>query len=83
MRLKARSLAYLFTAGAALAALTLILPHDASFRELQIGTIAACALVIGALLYWSADRVAEWQVHLALAAGTTLICLANYYTGTA
>ena len=77
-------MAYLFTAGAALAALTLILPHDADFRELQIGIVVGCALLIGVLLYWSADRItSDWQVHAALAAGTTLICLANYYTGTA
>jgi PAS domain S-box-containing protein len=83
VRLKAHSLAYLFTAGAALAALTLMLPHDADFREPQIGAVAGCAFVIGVLLYWGADRIQEWQVHAALVAGTTLICLANYYTGTA
>jgi len=84
LRLKARALAYLFTAGAALAALTLILPHDSGFRELQIGIVVGCALVIGVLLYWTADRItSDWQVHLALAAGTTLISLANSYTGTA
>jgi PAS domain S-box-containing protein len=83
LRLKARALAYLFTAGAALAALTLILPHDSGFRELQIGIVVGCALVIGVLLYWSADRItSDWQVHAALAAGTTLISLANSYTGT-
>ena len=84
LRLKARALAYLFTAGAALAALTLILPHDSDFHELQIGIVVGCALAIGVLLYWSADRItSDWQVHAALAAGTTLICFANYYTGTA
>ena len=83
LRVKARSLAYLFTTGAVLAALTLILPHDESFRDLQLWLVVAAAAVIGALLYWSADRVQEWQVHVGLAAGTTLISLANYYTGTA
>ena len=33
LRIKARALAFLFEAGAALAALTLILPHDASFDD--------------------------------------------------
>ena len=37
LRIKARALAYLFAAGAALAALTLILPHDPAFRETQLG----------------------------------------------
>jgi PAS domain S-box-containing protein len=83
LRLKARSLAYLFTAGACLGALTLVLPHDAAFRDLQIWIVVGSALAIGVLLYWSADRVEEWHLHLALAAGTTLITFANYYTGTA
>jgi PAS domain S-box-containing protein len=83
LRLKARSLAYLFTAGAGLGALTLVLPHEAAVRDLQIWIVVGCALAIGVLLYWSADRVAEWHLHVALAAGTTLITFANYYTGTA
>jgi PAS domain S-box-containing protein len=83
LRIKARALAYLFEAGAALAALTLLLPHDEALRDLQLWIVISGAVVIGALLYWSADRVGEWQVHLGLAAGTTLLGLANYYTGTA
>jgi PAS domain S-box-containing protein len=82
LRVKARSMAYLFTAGAGLGALTLILPHDEAFRDLQIWIVVGGAAALGALLYWSADRVDEWHVQLALAAGTTLISLANYYTGT-
>ncbi len=80
LRIKARALAYLFGAGAALAAFTLILPHDAAFHDAQLSVIVAIAALIGALLYWGADRVAEWQVHAALAAGTTLIAFANYYS---
>jgi PAS domain S-box-containing protein len=80
LRIKARALAYLFLAGAALAAFTLVLPHDTSFRDLQLGVIIALAAAIGGLLYWAADRVAEWQVHLGLAAGITLIAFANYYS---
>jgi PAS domain S-box-containing protein len=83
LRIKARALAYLFEAGAALAALTLLLPHDEAFRDLQLWIVISGAAMIGALLYWSADRVSEWQVHLGLAAGTTLLGLANYYMGTA
>ena len=50
LRLKARSLAYLFSAGAALAALTVVLPHDSEFREWQIAVVAAVALVVAVLL---------------------------------
>jgi PAS domain S-box-containing protein len=83
LRLKARSLAYLFTAGAALAALTVVLPHDSEFREVGIAIVAVVAVSIGVALYWLADRIEEWQIHAALAVGTTLICLANYYSGAA
>ena len=84
LRVKARSLAYLFTAGAVLAALTLVLPHDEGFHELQIWIVVGLRASRSALLlYWTADRVREWQLHVALAAGTTLITLANYYTGAA
>ncbi|MEA2454765.1 MAG: hypothetical protein QOI45_1027, partial [Thermoleophilaceae bacterium] len=82
LRLKARSLAYLFTAGAGLGALSLLLPHDEAVRDLQIWIVVGCALAIGLVLYWTADRVREWHLQLALAAGTTLITFANYYTGT-
>jgi PAS domain S-box-containing protein len=81
LRVKARSMAYLFSAGAALGALTLILPHDDVFRDLQLWIVVGAAAVLGAVLYWAAERVQEWQVQVGLAAGTTLISLANYYTG--
>jgi PAS domain S-box-containing protein len=80
VRIKARALAFLYVAGTALAALTLILPHDAAFRDLQLWVVIGCAAAIGALLYWAADRMTEWQVHLGLAAGITLISFANYYS---
>jgi PAS domain S-box-containing protein len=80
LRVKARALAYLFGAGAALAALTLVLPHGRAVHDLQLWIVIGCAVAIGVLLYWAADRIAEWQVHLALAAGITLISFANYYS---
>jgi PAS domain S-box-containing protein len=81
LRLKARSLAFLFIAGAALAMLTLVLPHDDSFRDTQIWIVAGTAVPIGLVLYLLAGRLQDWQLHLALATGTTLISLANYYAG--
>jgi PAS domain S-box-containing protein len=83
LRLKARSLAYLFSAGAALAALTVVLPHDSQFRELGIAMVAIVAVVVAVVLYWFSDRIEEWQIHAALGVGTTLICFANYYSGSA
>ena len=60
LRIKVRALAFLFQAGAVLAALTLILPHDASFHDLALGIIIGCAVVAGAFLYWRAPRSREW-----------------------
>ena len=34
-------------------------------------------------MYWRSDHIAEWQLHVVLVVGTTLLSLANYYTGTA
>ncbi len=82
LRIKARALAYLFAAGAALAALTLLLPHDQEFRDAQIWVIIAIAALVAAALYRYADRLGEAHVEVALAIGTTLLSFANYYAGT-
>jgi PAS domain S-box-containing protein len=79
---KARSLAYLFVAGASLGLLTLLLPHDEAVQDLQLYILAAIAIAIAALIYVQAERIREWQLHLVLAAGTTILSFANYYTGT-
>ncbi|MGH2799131.1 MAG: PAS domain S-box protein, partial [Thermoleophilaceae bacterium] len=79
---KARSLAYLFVAGASLGLLTLVLPHDEGVQDLQLYVLAAIAIAVAALIYVQADRVSEWQLHLVLGAGTTILSFANYYTGT-
>ena len=79
---KARSLAYLFVAGATLGLLTLLLPHDEGVQDLQLYILAAVAIAVAALIYVQAERVSEWQLHLVLAAGTTILSFANYYTGT-
>ena len=79
---KARSLAYLFVAGALLGLLTLLLPHDEAVQDLQLYVLAAIAIAVAALIYVQAERVSEWQLHLVLAAGTTILSFANYYAGT-
>jgi PAS domain S-box-containing protein len=79
---KARSLAYLFVAGALLGVLTLILPHDQGVQDLQLYVLAGIAIAAATLIYVQAERVSEWQLHLVLAAGTTILSFANYYTGT-
>jgi PAS domain S-box-containing protein len=81
LRIKARALAYLFGTGAALAGLTLLLPHDAEFRDTEIWAVVAVAAAVGAALYRYADRLEEAHIQVALAIGTTLIGFANYYAG--
>ncbi|MEA2331189.1 MAG: hypothetical protein QOH58_1327 [Thermoleophilaceae bacterium] len=82
VRVKARSLAYLFFTGASLGMLTLALPHEDSIRELQLWILAGIAIAISTAVYVQADRFREWHVHVVLAAGTTIISFANYYAGT-
>jgi PAS domain S-box-containing protein len=79
---KARSLAYLFVAGATLGLLTLVLPHDEGVQDVQLYVLAAIAIAVAVLVYVQAERIGEWQLHLVLAAGTTILSFANYYTGT-
>ena len=49
LRVKARSLAYLFFAGASLGMLTLVLPHDEDLRDLQLWICAGVAIAIAAV----------------------------------
>jgi PAS domain S-box-containing protein len=81
LRVKARSLAYLFVAGATLGLLTLAFPHDEMVEELQLFVLAAIAFAIAAVVYLAADRIQAWQLHAAVAAGTLLVTFANYYVG--
>ncbi len=81
VRVKARSIAYLFATGATLGLLTLAFPHAAEVRDAPLIVLAVVAYVIAAVIYTSADRIREWQIHAALLAGTAIISLANYYAG--
>jgi PAS domain S-box-containing protein len=80
-RVKARSLAYLFSAGAALGLITLALPHGDAVKDLQLIVLALLAIAIAAIVWVQADRVSEWQLHVILACGTLILTLANYWTG--
>ena len=79
LRLKARSLAFLFAAGAALGLLTLAFPHDEAVNDLALVLLAALAIVIAGVYYVRADRVREWEIHAAVVAGTLILTVANYY----
>ena len=79
LRLQARSLAYLFIAGAALGLLTLAFPHSDLVRDRELVILAGVAISIAALVWVWADRVRPWQLHAVLAAGTIILSLANYF----
>jgi len=80
-RIRARSLAYMFAAGAALGLITLAFPHDEMVQDAHLVGLAALAIAIAMVLYSQADRVSEWQLHAALAGGTLILTFANHYTG--
>ena len=79
LRVKARSLAYLFFAGAALGLLTLVFPHSELIRDRELVILAGIAIAGAVVLFVSADRIRTWQIHVALAFGTVVLTLANYY----
>jgi PAS domain S-box-containing protein len=77
-RVKARSLAYVFTAGAALGLLTLAFPHDPRVNEPAVFALAGLAVAIAALFQWRAPRTTDLELHLAVASGSLIITLALY-----
>ena len=81
VRLKARSIAYLYATGATLALLTLVFPHADEVRDVPLIILASSAYVIGAAVWLAADRMYEWHIHALLVAGTVIVSLANYYAG--
>ena len=81
VRVKARSIAYLFAVGASLGLLTLAFPHADEIRDVPLIVLAVVAYAIGAAIFLLADRFRDWHIHAALAAGTVIISLANYYAG--
>jgi PAS domain S-box-containing protein len=82
VRVQARSLAYLFIAGAALGLLTLVFPHADDVEDVALIVLAGVAALVAVALWAWADRVRPWQLHAALATGTIILSFANYYVDT-
>jgi PAS domain S-box-containing protein len=80
-RVKARALAYLFTAGALTGVLTLVFPHGPQVKEVPLVILAVVAIAIAGLVYWRAERVTEHELWVAVALGTLILTLANYFVG--
>ena len=81
VRVKARSIAYLYATGAALGLLTVVVPHMSEVNDLALALLASGAIVIAAVVWVSRDRIREWHIHAALLCGTLIVSLANYYSG--
>ncbi|HEX6584580.1 MAG TPA: SpoIIE family protein phosphatase [Thermoleophilaceae bacterium] len=81
VRVKARSISYLFATGALLGLLTLVVPHMSEVNDLALALLASAAIVIAAIVWVSGDRIREWHIHAVLATGTLIVSLANYYAG--
>jgi PAS domain S-box-containing protein len=79
-RTKARSLAFLFAAGALVCVLTVLLPHQVSVEERSVLMLAAIALALAVVFLRVADQVSDEIVHVALAAATVLLSLVIHYT---
>jgi diguanylate cyclase (GGDEF)-like protein/PAS domain S-box-containing protein len=78
---EARSLAYLYAAGAGLAALSLALPHTPMQDDLGVTVVIAAACVGALVLLLGAARIPTWAVQCFLAVGTLLISLAIHFSG--
>jgi diguanylate cyclase (GGDEF)-like protein len=83
MRVRAQALAGLFAAGATLALLTVVLPHDKDANEVGQLTIIGGAYVVAFGLTWSATNLPSWVLPVALAWGTTSITAVAYFSGAA
>ena len=78
---EARSLAYLYAAGAGLAALSLALPHTPMQDDLGVTAVIAAACVGALVLLLGAARIPTWAVQCFLALGTVLISVAIHFSG--
>jgi PAS domain S-box-containing protein len=81
VRTKARSIAFLFGAGALLGLLTLAFPHSGEVNDLALVLLASAAIVVAAVIWTSGDHVREWHIHAVLVSGVLIVSLANYYAG--
>ncbi|HVF78928.1 MAG TPA: SpoIIE family protein phosphatase [Solirubrobacteraceae bacterium] len=80
VRTKARSLAFLYGAGALICVLTVLLPHVATLEERSVLIVAALSLAMALAFLRFADKVSDRVVHLALAVVTVMLSLIIHYT---
>src|SRR3954454_8289288 len=71
--LMARSLAYLSLAGALIAFVSVLLPHDVEMDEAGMVKIAFCSLASAIVLFVGRDKLPSWGFPILLAAATLLV----------
>jgi diguanylate cyclase (GGDEF)-like protein len=80
MRVRAQALAGLYAAGATLALLTVLLPHEADANEVGQLVIIGGAYLVAFGLTWTATNLPSWVLPVALAWGTTSITAVAYFS---
>lgn len=80
-RMKATALAYLFLAGGAVGALTLLLPHEEAVKDGPLLGLAALAVLLGVAVLLRADALSDRALLLAVALGTLILSASNYFVG--
>ncbi len=81
-QVKARALAFLFLAGSAVGALTLILPHPEGIEDARLWGLVGFAGVLGGVVLTRSESISERELHLAVAVATLILGVANYIVGT-
>jgi diguanylate cyclase (GGDEF)-like protein len=77
-RVMGLTLAALFCVGGVIGALSLVLPHPATFDEPGLWTNVVLAFIAAAGLALAAGRIPTWVVQLAVVAGTLVVTRAIY-----
>jgi hypothetical protein len=80
-RLMAQALAGLFTAGATLALMTVLLPHSTHANVVGLLAIVANAYLVGAVMFARARSLSPRLLPVLLAWGSTLITGVAYFSG--
>ncbi len=82
-RTKARSLAFLFAAGALVGYLTVLFPHEDGVQVGPVIGVSTMALALAAAWLKVGGDVSDRQLHFGLASVTVIVSLLVHYTGQA
>ena len=71
--IRARSLGALYIAGAAIGAISLVLPHSAEANDLALWSNVALAAIGGVVMLTIGPRLPDWTFHAGIAIGAVLV----------